>query len=705
MKDLLLEIGTEEIPARFLPAALTGLHSSAQAALAKASLSFKGSQVYGTPRRLALVVEGLVDKTRDQDQEFLGPALVQAKDAGGNWTPAAQGFARSQGTTPEKLDVRETDRGARLVFLKRTPGAASEKILPVLLPDLIRSLAFPKGMVWEESRLLFVRPIRWIVALYGAKPVAFTLAGVKAGRRTCGLRFQTRKPFDVPAPSRYAAVLKNHCVIVDPEERKDLILKQIQQVAKSHHGHVPVEEYRELLEEVTHLVEHPVAVLGKFDPRFLAVPKEVLITSMKKHQKYFPVFKDATRQVLLPHFIAVRNGFSDNQSVVREGYERVLAARLADAAFFFEEHSRQTLASRVPDLRGVAFLSPSLSLADKTERVQRLTDRLCAEVLHTPPAVQAAASRIALLGKADLTTGLVGEFPELQGIVGRLYAEKDGEPSDVSRGIEEHYWPLTADGPLPNAESSAVVSLADKIDTLAGNFLIGKIPSGSQDPYGLRRAAVGVLRLIEVRGWGVRLTDLIERALDLMPPDLGDRPRAARALSDFFLQRWGALAEARGFRSDEVDAAAAAGFEDVADAWARLSAIQDVRRHPDFAPLSIAFKRAANLLKQAEKKGESLTGPVREDLFRTAAERGLGSRLAEIQNEVEPFLAARDYPKVLAHLVSLRGAVDSFFLSVVVMDPDADLRRNRLALLAGVRFLFGRVADFSRLQDTPSASA
>lgn len=289
--------------------------------------------------------------------------------------------------------------------------------------------------------------------------------------------------------------------------------------------------------------------------------------------------------------------------------------------------------------------------------------------------------------------------------MGRLYAEKDGEPSDVSRGIEEHYWPLTADGPLPNAESSAVVSLADKIDTLAGNFLIGKIPSGSQDPYGLRRAAVGVLRLIESRGWGVRLTDLIERALELLPTDLGDRPRAARALSDFFLQRWGALAEARGFRSDEVDAAAAAGFEDVADAWARLSAIQDVRRNPDFAPLSIAFKRAANLLKQAEKKGESLTGPVREDLFRTEAERGLGSRLAEIQNEVEPFLAARDYPKVLAHLVSLRGAVDSFFLSVVVMDPDADLRRNRLALLAGVRSLFGRLADFSRLQDTPSATA
>lgn len=705
MKDLLLEIGTEEIPARFLAPALALLQAAGRERLEKAGLAFNAVHVYGTPRRLALFVEGLAAKARDQEQEFLGPAVAQAKDAQGNWTPAAQGFARSQATTPERLGTRDTDRGPRLVFLKKTAGAPAEKILTGLLPDLIRSLTFPKSMVWEESRLAFARPIRWIVALYGIKPVVFTLAGVKSGRRTFGLRFQSKRPFDIPAPNRYVSLLKNHCVIVDPAERRELIGKQIDHVAKAHHGHIPVDRLSDLLEEVSNLVEHPVAVVGKFDPRFLAVPKEVLVTSMKKHQKYFPVFKDASCGELLPFFVAVRNGLSDNQGVVREGYERVLAARLSDAAFFFSEHAKRTLASRVPDLKGIAFLSPTLSMGDKTDRVRQLTDQLCADVFRPSAQVHAHAVRIAELAKADLTTGLVGEFPELQGIVGRLYAERDGEPAAVSRGIEEHYWPLTAEGALPSEESAALVSVADKIDTLAGNFLIGKIPSGSQDPYGLRRAAVGVLRLLEAKGQAVSLSNMIDRSLTLLRhANLGDMAKAAGSLKDFFQQRWAALAEARGFRPDEVDAVAAAGFDDVVDAWARLAALRDVRRHPDFAPLSTAFKRAANLLKQAEKNGAPAPGRPVESLFQTDAERALGARVDERSVSAESFLAARDYPSLLGGLVALRAPVDDFFGSVVVMDPDPALRQNRLALLAQVRSLFGRVADFSRLQDTPSSS-
>jgi glycyl-tRNA synthetase beta chain len=706
MKDLLLEIGTEEIPARFLEPALVAFQALGRERLQKAGFTFKDVHVYGTPRRLALVVEDLSTKALDQEQEFLGPALAQAKDAAGNWTPAAQGFARSQGTTPERLGTRDTERGPRLVFLKKTPGAPTDTILPALLPELIRSLSFPKSMVWEESRLAFARPIRWIVALFGIKPIAFSVAGVKAGRRTFGLRFQSQKPFDIPAPRRYAALLKNHCVIVDPKERRALIVQQIDHVAKTHHGHIPVDKYPELLEEVSHLVEHPVAVVGKFDPRFLAVPKDVLVTSMKKHQKYFPVFKDASCEELLPFFVAVRNGLSDNQAVVREGYERVLAARLSDAAFFFSEHTKRTLASRVADLNGIAFLSPALTVGDKTDRVCRLTGELCDRMTGVSSDVRRDAGRIALLGKADLSTGLVGEFPELQGIVGRLYADRDGENAVVSRGIEEHYWPLTAEGALPSGEAAALVSLADKIDTLAGNFLIGKIPSGSQDPYGLRRAAVGILRLLEAKGKTIALSDLVERALNgLRPCALGDPAKAGRALTDFFHQRWAALAEARGFRPDEVAAVAAAGFDEVSDAWARLSALRDVRRHPDFAPLSVAFKRAANLLKQAEKKGDTPSGVVQEALFRTDAERTLGARVAERAASAEPLLAVRDYPSVLSGLVSLRAAVDDFFVSVVVMDPDSALRQNRLRLLSSVRALFGRVADFSLLQETPSAAS
>jgi glycyl-tRNA synthetase beta chain len=705
MKDLLVEVGTEEIPARFLGPALSALLAAGRERLTKAGFTWTDVQVFGTPRRLALFVAGLSGKARDQQHEFLGPALTQAKDAEGNWTPAAQGFARSQGVTPERLEVRETDRGPRLAFLKTTPGAAAEKVLPVLLPELIGSLGFPKTMVWEESRMAFARPLRWIVALYGVTPVPFSLAGVKSGRRTFGLRFHSPRPFDIPAPHRYASLMKNHCVIVDPAERRALIVKQIDHVAKTHHGHIPLDRFTDLLEEVSHLVEHPVAVVGKFDPRFLAVPKEVLVTSMKKHQKYFPVFKDAACGELLPFFVAVRNGLSDNQAVVREGYERVLAARLSDAAFFFSEHTKRTLASRGADLKGIAFLSPTLSMADKTERVRALSDQLCGDLLRMSPEIRSEVSRLAELGKADLSTGLVGEFPELQGIVGRLYAERDGEPPAVSRGIEEHYWPLTADGPLPEGTAAAVVSVADKMDTLAGNFLIGTTPSGSQDPYGLRRAAVGVLRLLEAREWPVSLSDVVERALALLPAALGDRVKAGRALTDFFRQRWAALAEARGFRPDEVDAVSAAGFDDVGDAWARLSALRDVRRHPDFAPLSIAFKRAANLLKQAEKKGEAPSGRPRTDLFETDAERFLGTRAAELESSLSSLLAARAYGAVLSGLVTLRGPVDNFFVEVVVMDPDPALRHNRLSLLSAVRSLFAHVADFSRLQDTPSSSS
>lgn len=701
MKDLLLEIGTEEIPARFLSPALKALSDDGRARLEKAGFSFQDVRTLGTPRRLALVVTGLSAKTRDVEQEFLGPSLAQAKDAAGHWTPAAQGFARGQGIALEKLGVKETERGPRLVYVKKTPGAPAEKVIPPLFTELIGSMPFPKSMVWNESRLPFARPIRWIVALYGAKPLALTVAGIKSGRRTYGLRFQSVRPFDVPAPERYAALLKNHCVIVDPVERRNLIVQQIEHVAKTHHGHIPLDRYPDLLEEVSHLVEHPVAVVGKFDPRFLAVPPEVLVVSMKKHQKYFPVFKDETCRELLPCFVAVRNGFSDNQSVVREGYERVLSARLSDAAFFFGEHAKRPLSSREGDLAGIAFLSSALTMKDKTERVVRLADGLAREVLRLGADEMAAVERTARLAKADLTTGLVGEFPELQGVVGRLYAERDNEPPVVARAIEEHYWPLTAEGTLPTSAVAAVVSVADKLDTLAGNFLAGKVPSGSQDPYGLRRAAVGVLRILESRRWPVAVPQWVDRALSLLPGSLGEADKARKSLTDFFQQRWAALAEARGFRSDEVDAVASAGLADVGDLWARLAAVREVRRHADFGPLSTAFKRVANVLKQAEKKGEPVAGPVRAELFRGETEPALANQTLSAADRAKPLLAAGDYAGYLSALVPLRGPVDAFFAQVVVMDPDVALRRNRLAVLAMVRALFDRVGDFSRLQDTP----
>lgn len=697
MKDLLLEIGTEEIPARFLPEALRALEAAARSSLDAAGLAAGDVAALGTPRRLAVVVQKLAEKSRDRVQEALGPAAAAAKDAQGGWTPAALGFARGQGVSVEDLTVKETDRGPRLASVKTVPGVPTEKVLPELLAGWIRGLAFPKSMVWEGSRTAFARPLRWLVALYGTKTIPLSVAGVKSGRKTRGLRFHARKPFDVPAPSKYVGLLRDHCVIVDPAERRSLIGKQIQQAVKPLHGHVPLERFGDLLDEVANLVEHPVAVVGRFDEARLALPPEVLVTSMKKHQKYFPVYQDAAGGALTAHFVGIRNGLSDHQSVVREGYERVLAARLSDAAFFYGQDRKRPLPGWSVDLKGIAFLSPKLSVKDKVDRVGALARKL-ATALNLSADMHMHVSRIAELSKADLATGMVGEFPELQGVMGRIYAAADGEPPVVAAGVEEHYWPLTAEGTLPRSEAAAVVSVADKVDTLAGNFLIGKIPSGSQDPYGLRRAAIGALRVLEERGWGVSLPGLIDFALASLPEGLGDKAAARKSLLEFLRQRWAAWGEARGDRFDEIDAVTASGFDVVADARRRLEALRAVRRLPDFEALSAAYKRATNLLKQAEKKGETVGEAVRPEHLSLPAERELNDALSAAEGRVAA-RASTDPAGAFTGLVPLRAPVDAFFTHVVVMDPNADARRNRLALLARVRACFARLADLSRLQD------
>ncbi len=710
-KDLLLEIGVEELPARFVPRALEELQGLAKARLDGKGLTYKSIRTLGTPRRLALIVTELASKGKDLVQESLGPGLAQAKDAEGNWTPAAQGFARSQGTTPEKLETRQTDRGERLCAVKHQEGLHAEKILPELLPELIKKIPFAKNMVWEEGRFSFARPIRWIAALYGSRPVKFQLAGIKSGKKTLGLRFQTKKPIEITSPSRYQPLLKDRCVVVDPAERRALIEKQIQQTGKSVHGHIPMEKFGDLLDEVVHLVEHPVAILGKFDPEYLSLPSEILVTSMKKHQKFFPIFHDAkSGGTLLPNFIGIRNGISENQAVVREGYERVLSARLSDAAFFFGQDRKTRLEEKAPQLKGVLFQKELGTVWDKTARVERLARAIYSQLNNLPAETGEAAGRVAFLAKADLVTAVVGEFPELQGVMGRLYALADGEPSRVADGIEQHYWPLTADGELPKSEAGALVSLADKLDTLAGDFLVGLIPTGSADPYGLRRAAIGILRILSDRQWRLDLRALAEQAVLAFPETVkGDRAKTVQTLADFFKQRWSALMEAKGYRFDEIEAVASVRFGDAVDAEQRLKALHDIRRHPDFAPLSIAFKRAANILSQARKKDwfaahESKGSSVQGDRLAEPAEKELFSAYENIARTAAPHLESFNYDDALKELVKFKAPVDEFFIKVMVMAPEQELAANRLTLLKSVETLFRRVADFSLLQDVPSGS-
>jgi glycyl-tRNA synthetase beta chain len=700
-KDLLLEVGVEELPARFISPALAALKASAEKAFAEAGLKFKSAESLGTPRRLALLVNGLASGAEDRVHESLGPGMAQAKDKDGHWTPAAQGFAKSQGVALEKLEVRETERGPRLCAVRKEIGRPAESLLPSILPELIRKVPFPKNMVWEEGRFSFARPIRWITALHGTQVVKFELAGVKSGNKTLGLRIHGKKPAPVPSPAKYVSLLKDRLVAVDPAERRALVERQVQSAVKAVKGRVPLEKFGDLLDEVTNLVEHPVGILGSFDPGRLELPAEVLVTSMKKHQKYFPVFDEAGR--LLPHFVGVRNGISENQNVVKEGYQRVLSARLSDAAFFYREDLKTRLEQKVPSLKGVLFQKALGSVWEKVERTAALSAQL-ADLLGLSTEDKDEAQSIARLGKADLVSAMVGEFPELQGIMGRIYARTEGLPLRVAQGIEQHYWPLSADGTLPETSSAALTSLADKLDTLAGDFLVGLIPTGSQDPYGLRRAAVGVLRILEAREWRLNLKEAIARALAAFPASVpGDRAATAKTLSDFFRQRWTALLEAEGFRADELAAVTAAGFDDPVDARRRFKALHDVRRHPDFEPLATAFKRSANILKQAKQKNIAVDGAMREESLAEPAEKALHAVVRELSPRVEPLLAKGAYDEALRALVALRRPVDDFFGGVMVMAPEPAVRDNRLALLSSIAALFRRVADLSLLQDTAVA--
>jgi glycyl-tRNA synthetase beta chain len=702
-KDFLLELGVEEMPARFVEPARRFLGEELVRRLAEAGLPHGKMETFATPRRLAAVVHSLAEKAKDTVKESLGPSLAQAKDDRGQWTPAALGFARGQGMTPEQLETRPTDRGPRLAAVHRLPGRPTKTLLPELLPDVVKKITFPKTMTWESGGFRFARPLRWIGAVWGGKPVRFTLAGVKAGTTSQGLRFHGKKSLTLPAPARYASFFKDQCVIVDPAERRDLIVKQIQQAVKACHGRVFLDRDQALVDEVTQLVEHPVAVLGRFDEAYLSLPPEVLVTSMKKRQKFFPVFSFDGKSPF-PFFVGIRNGISVNQEAVREGYERVLAARLADAAFFYGRDRKVSLFNHAVDLKGVAFLSPQLSVVDKTVRVSSLALGVAHELGLSNEAC-GEVNRICVLAKADLVTGMVGEFPELQGVVGRIYALADGEPPAVAAGVEQHYWPLTADGPLPESPATALVALADKMDTLAGNFLLGKIPSGSQDPYGLRRAAVGVLRILREREWAVSLDALISRALELLPESLGDRGKAGASLGEFFRQRWSALMEAGGFRPDDVLAVVGSLSGGVADAEKRLAALAPARRGDGFDRLTIAFKRSANILFQAGQKKLTWPDAVPTADLTDPSEKTLHTAVTAATETVRAKVAAGLYPEALAALVTLREPVDDFFSAVMVFDPHPASQAARLALLAQVDRLFRSVADFSRLQDTPATAA
>ncbi len=690
-EDLLLEIGVEELPASFVVPALAELRRSLEERLAAKRLSHGASRVWGTPRRLAVRVEAVAGTSPDLRRQVLGPPLKAAFAPDGSPTKAGEKFAQAHRRTLEELLRVQTPKGEYLAVEVEERGESAEVLLPAALSEVVHILHFPKSMRWGDVEQTFARPVQWLVALHGTAVLHFVFGDVRSGRETRGHRFLAPDPFPLAHAQDYAAALDKSHVVADISERRSRIQKAVREKAASAGGVLRDDE--DLLDEVTQLVELPCPVLGSFEERHLDLPPEVLVQEMRSHQRYFSVV-DGTGK-LLPRFVAVSNTPVRDEATSRRGYERVLSARLSDGRFFFDEDRKTPLAARVPELDRVVWQGQLGSYGEKVERICALAVWLAREVglASLVPTVE----RAALLAKADLVTGMVGEFPELQGIMGREYALASGEPKEVALAIAEHYLPRGASDPLPTEDAGALVGLADRLDTLAGLFALRKQPSASADPFGLRRACLGVIRVILGRSYRLPLGKALDEALrplakKLPKANLGE---TRLELLEFFRGRLKAL-WTEGVRADVVEAVLSTGFEDLRGAQARVQALAALVETPEFLPLAESVKRAVNIL---EKQGGDIQGDTpQESLFEQPAERMLYRDAQAARAEVSAALAREDVPGALAAAAALRGPVATFFEGVRVMADDAAVRENRVRLLRAVANVFAPLADFGRIQ-------
>lgn len=687
-RDFLLEIGVEEMPARFLDPALAELKELAIAALKENRLGYKNLATCGSPRRISLLVEGMSVSQEPLEMEVKGPAVkVAYKD--GVPTRAAEGFAAGQGVKVSDLVQKPVGHVDYVFAVRREAGRPAMNVLPAMVPGLITGLHFPKPMRWGDLEFRFARPIRWIASLFGTDIVEFEFAGLKAGRTTYGHRFLSKEPVELASPSEYIGKMKNNYVIVDVQERRSEIWRQVCDLARSVGGFV--EEDENLLNEVNNLVEYPAALMGEFSTDYLKLPKEVLVTPMREHQRYFPVVDAEGR--LLAKFIAVKNGAADHLDIIRAGNEKVLRARLADANFFYQEDLKTPLADKVPELKKIVFQESLGTVYDKTVRAGEIAAYL-AGALGAGDEAKEVALRASALAKADLVTNMVYEFPELQGYMGREYAERTGEDKAVAAAIFEHYLPRFAGDRLPETIPGKILSISDKMDTIVGCFAIGIQPTGSQDPYALRRQALGISNIILEMKAALSLEKLIETAYRSYEGNVSLKlslEKVKEEVADFFKQRIKGILDDRGFTYDTIDAVLTTCYDDFNDVLLRANALAEFRREPDFADLLTAFIRANNLSKNA--------GTLRVDpaVLEDSSEKELYKILSEVEDKVRIYLEEQDYRSLLGTIATLQAPLDRFFTSVMVMVDDAKVRDNRLALLANLASLVKQVADLSKI--------
>ncbi len=694
-RDLLLEIGTEEIPARFCQPALDQLAANAKKALDEARLDHDRIDVFGTPRRLVLVVRSLALTQRDVEVVQKGPAKKVAFDAEGKPTVPAVKFAQSQGLAVEELEVRTDEKGGEYLWARRLQkGESVVTVLPPLLARLVLSLDWPKSMRWADRNIRYARPIKWILSLLGDRKVPFDVDGIQTGKTTMGHRvLGPKEPIPVDNVNDYFPKVGHGYVMVDQQVRKQIIWQQVTAEAARVGGHVRQDE--DLLEEVNWLVEQPTAFTGSFDPAFLDVPPQVLVTTMKENQRYFPVYKSADSEELLPYFIAVRNGELEHIDVVRKGNEKVLAARLSDARFFWDEDRKHSLDFYNEKLKNVVFQEKLGTQFERVQRLATLAGKIATE-LGLPHDEQGKAIAAAQLCKADLATKMVFEFPEVQGYMGKHYLLREGGDPAVAEAIFEHYLPRGAGDLLPRTGPGIAVALADKLDTLAGYFSIGMIPTGSQDPFALRRAAQGAVQNVVENGLKVDLAALASHALDGYNLTSEVAQKAFADLLEFFRARLKVLMEARNIRYDAIEAVLAAGFREPYDAMLRAEALNKMLSEAEFAAVTGAFKRVSNLAAKADEAGVTQAS-VDPELFTEAAERDLYGAFVDLRPDMKRALEDGQYEEFYRIATRLKAPVDAFLDNVRVNADDAAVKSNRYNLLIAVGSLLSAPADLARL--------
>ena len=682
-KKLLFEIGTEEIPARFIAKTKADMKGYLEKTLKELHIEYKSIELKCTPRRFVVVIDELAENQATVEEELKGPAKKIAFDENNNPSKALLGFLKGKDISPEEVYFKTVGKDEYAHIKLTKEGQAVKGLLKDIFEGMIKSTTFPKSMRWGGKNIRFVRPIRYFVCLMDEEVIDFEIEGIKTGNITKGHRFLGSSEIVINTPDEYEAKLKENFVILDDEQRKALILEQCKAVADSLGGTLMMDE--DLLEEVNYIVEYPTAFYGEFDESYLSLPKEAIITPMKEHQRYFPVLDEDGK--LLNKFITVRNGDSYEIDNVKRGNEKVLDARLSDALFFYHEDTKKPLEAYVERLDTIVFQQKLGTILDKTKRIQNLSEKIAKALALTLPNLD----RAAYLSKADLTTAMVFEFTELQGIMGRYYANLSNEPSEVAEAIYEHYLPRFAGDELPSTNEGIILALSDRLDSVAGFFAIGIQPTGSQDPYALRRQALGILNIMMEKKLDVRLFDLLDLALENFDFEDMDKQSVKSDLMSFFELRLKNLFTDMGIRYDVVDAII--NIEDSnpfdllirakdLDAWVKNNSVTEALQ---------TFSRISNISKEA------IAGKVDEALFAHDSEAKLNTAYNSIKAEVEAMLARREYVKALELLISIKDSVDAFFDSVMIMDENMDIRANRLAMLSNIRTTMESVADLSKI--------